>query len=385
MKQLPMKSGEAAPCTLVAGGRGAFRKSLITASWPMNTYRSLAVIWLFAALAAGAQAQATWSVDDAPYLRLLHEHGVAADAMWLENLQLGALSLGRCAASLVSASGLAATSLGCMRSLLKDISESAFLARTREEEYAVPGAEAFQLIGIYDESAYRGSVAGQDTVVEYVSTGFRSRALVFRRYRDIRMVFAPERSIAFFGSDGTYPGYSLDIAFFRIYDANGEPLESETYFGWTDRRPGAEQSVFVAGSPLSVSDGKVAGFPYNGTVAPPYTTFYGLYDLHYAHGADALWKLPRTWTASKASLDLSVTVNFVAAAACSNAGAAVLDKDLEVLGIAVGQRDIAEAGDGQDVRRCVAVSAAGVVEALRSVYGAQGILAELEEQQLPGI
>lgn len=351
----------------------------------MNMRRSLTVLLVLAPLVSTAQAQVTWSVDDAPYSRLLEEHGVSADAMWLENMQLGALTLGRCAASLVSASGLAATSLGCMRGFLEGVSDSAFVARTRDEEYAVPGAEAFQLIGIHDESAYLGREAGQDTVVEYVSTGFRRRALVYRRYRDIRLVFAPERSIAFFGSAGTFPGYGLDIALFRVYDAGGEPLESETYFGWTNRSPGAEQSAFVVGSPLAVSDGKVAGFPYNGTIAPPYTTLYGVYDLHYSHRADSLWSLPQAWTANRDSLDLSVTVNFAAAAACPYPGAAVLDKDLEVLGIAIGERDAAELGDGDDTRRCMAVSAAGVVEALRSVYKAAGILAELEEQALPGI
>lgn len=78
-------------------------------------------------------------------------------------------------------------------------------------------------------------------------------------------------------------------------------------------------------------------------------------------------------------------MNFAAAAACSYAGAAVLNKDLEVLGIAIGERRAAGLGDGGNERRCVAVSAAGVVEALRSVYDAAGILAELEEQALPGI
>lgn len=351
----------------------------------MNAFRSLTLLLLFATLVGAVQAQAPWSLDDAPHLRLRQEHGVAADAMWLENMQLGALSLGRCAASLVSASGLAATSLGCMRSFLEGVSDSAFVARSREEEFALPGAEAFQLIGIYDESAYLGREAGQDTVVEYVSTGFRKRAFVFRRYGDIRLVFAPERSIAFFGSAGTYPGYGLDIALFRVYDAGGEPIESETYFGWTNRRAGAEQSVFVVGSPLAVSDGKVAGFPYNGTIAPPYTTFYGLFDLYYSHGADSLWALPEAWTDGLDSLDLSATMNFAAAAACSYAGAAVLNKDLEVLGIAIGERHAAGLGDGGNERRCVAVSAAGVVEALRSVYNAAGILVELEEQALPGI
>ncbi len=349
----------------------------------MNAIRSLLVILFLALLAHAAQAQEVWSLDGAPYSRLQQEHGVAADAMWLENMQLGALSLGSCAASLVSATGLAATSLGCMRSLLEGIPDSAFVARTRDEEYAVPAAEAFQLVGIFDESAYRGREATQDTVVEYVSTGFRRRAYVFRRYRDIRLVFAPEPSVAFFGSAGTYPGYGLDVALFRIYDATGVPIESESYFGWTNRRAGAEESVFVVGSPPSVSDGKVAGFPYNGTIAPPYTTYYGLFDLHYSHSADSIWALPHAWTANRGVLDLSVTMNFATTATCSYAGAAVLNKDLEVLGIAIGGRDAPLTEDGELPSRCLAASAAGVVEALRSIYKAGDLLAELEKQALP--
>ena len=83
--------------------------------------------------------------------------------------------------------------------------------------------------------------------------GGRYSAYTFRRYRDVRLVMAPERALGFFGGDPdnfTYPRYAADFAFFRVYGDDGRPLATPEY---TSRsRPRASEAgsvVFVIGNP----------------------------------------------------------------------------------------------------------------------------------------
>jgi hypothetical protein len=73
----------------------------------------------------------------------------------------------------------------------------------------------------------------------------------FKKYTDIRLVFAPEKDIAFFGGDPDnfeYPRYDLDICFFRVYE-DGRPAKIEHYLKWSPRGAGDEELVFVSGHP----------------------------------------------------------------------------------------------------------------------------------------
>lgn len=84
-----------------------------------------------------------------------------------------------------------------------------------------------------------------------------------------------------------------------------------------------------------ITDGVVRGFEYNGTVAPPYTTFYGLYDRHRSHGGAADWVLPDRWATPPAGLDLGTPLNFVSTADTygGNSGSPAVTKDLELVGL----------------------------------------------------
>ncbi len=91
-------------------------------------------------------------------------------------------------------------------------------------------------------------------VVEVIQLwdGARYSAYVFRRYTDLRLVLAPELQIGFFGGDPdnfTYPRYNLDMSFYRIYDAEGNPLKTEHYFKWSERGAEEGDAVFVIGNP----------------------------------------------------------------------------------------------------------------------------------------
>ncbi len=75
----------------------------------------------------------------------------------------------------------------------------------------------------------------------------------YKKYTDVRLVFAPERQIAYYGGDFdnfTYPRYDLDVAFFRIYE-DDKPLKSENYLKWNAKGAEEDELVFVSGNPGS--------------------------------------------------------------------------------------------------------------------------------------
>jgi hypothetical protein len=136
-----------------------------------------------------------------------------------------------------------------------------------------------------------------------------------------------------------------------------------------------------------ITDGVVRSYEYNGTIAPPYTTFYGLYDRYVAHGkGEGLgmeWELPLRWQTPPAGLGLATPLNFVSTADTygGNSGSPAVTPDLELVGLNF-DRNID--GLSRDFiylparGRNVMVDVRAIREALEKVYGADRVLAELD-------
>ncbi len=143
-----------------------------------------------------------------------------------------------------------------------------------------------------------------------------------------------------------------------------------------------------ATSSLRIQDGVVTGYPYNGTQAPVYTTFYGLYDRWASNDKVAPWALPERWQNPPDAFDLDTPINFVSTCDIigGNSGSPVLNRDLEVVGIAFDGNIESLPGEFiflPDLNRCVSVHSAGIFEAINDLFGYKGLAAELRSGAIP--
>jgi hypothetical protein len=232
-----------------------------------------------------------WTFEYAPLEYFSQEYGFNPDEEWFEKARLGALRIQGCSASFVSPNGLVMTNHHCARGSVTEVSgegenllDNGFYA-TRLDSERTSSQTADQLIEIIDvtdrvmtatasattDAALTQAIeASQDSIAENISVerggeeagylvqvialwnGAKYSAYVFRRYTDVRLVLAPELQIGFFGGDPdnfTYPRYNLDMSFYRIYDENGAPLQSDVYFTWSEEGVEEGDAVFVIGNP----------------------------------------------------------------------------------------------------------------------------------------
>jgi len=136
-----------------------------------------------------------------------------------------------------------------------------------------------------------------------------------------------------------------------------------------------------SGSPR-IADGVVKSYSYNGTLAPPYTTFYGIYDRYYAHGPDSDWNLPARWLPPPPALDLNTPLNFISTADTygGNSGSPAVTKDMELVGLNF-DRNIEGLSRNfiflPERGRNIMVDVRAIREALDDVYDADRIVLEI--------
>jgi hypothetical protein len=137
---------------------------------------------------------------------------------------------------------------------------------------------------------------------------------------------------------------------------------------------------------LRLSYGAVEGYPYNGTTAPPFTTFYGLYDRAYSFGNKPPFDLTPKETAARDKLNLTTPLDFVTTGDIigGNSGSPVVNRDGELVGLIFDGNIESLAGDfvyDGSKNRAVAVHSSAMIEGLRKLYGANALADELEGKQ----
>jgi len=252
-----------------------------------------AVAGFMAVMAAPSSARADegmWTFDNFPIQTVNDKYGTRIDQAWLDRVRNAAVRIQGCSASFVSDEGLILTNwhcvVGCSQELSspeQDYVKNGFLTRNREEEKRCPGQTAEVLVDIVDVTdrvlaagaglegaafneartaetnkiqteACAGDAKFNCQVISFYRGG-RYAMYKFRRYDDVRLVFAPENQAAFFGGDPdnfNFPRYALDAGFLRAYE-NGQPVESPNFLKWNPNPPKEGDVTFVAGNPGSTS------------------------------------------------------------------------------------------------------------------------------------
>ena len=138
-----------------------------------------------------------------------------------------------------------------------------------------------------------------------------------------------------------------------------------------------------ASSSLRISDGRVGGYMYNGTRAPAFTTFYGMYDHFYAYrDVSREWNLPELWHSPPEAFDLSTPLSMVSTndLAAGNSGSPLLNQNLEVVGLLYDGNieSLANAYVFSDrAARAISVDVRAILESLRHIYGADHLVQEI--------
>lgn len=252
---------------------------------PAATFAALTPM-LLAASAARAD-EGMWPFDQVPAARIQKEHGFAPTPEFLAKLQAASVRLSSGGSgSFVSPKGLLLTNhhvaADCIAKVAapgRDYMGQGFLAGRDSAELPCPDLEAMVLVSMEDvtEKVRSSRKEGMDDVAANAAakaemnrlesecsarTKLKCEAVTFyaggkyalyayRRYVDVRLVFAPEAAIAFFGGDRdnfTYPRFDLDMALFRVYEG-GAALATPAYLPL--RASGAKEgeTVFVSGHP----------------------------------------------------------------------------------------------------------------------------------------
>ena len=229
-----------------------------------------------------------WTFDYPPVDYFTATYNFTPSKEWLEKVRMSALKFADyCSASFISEDGLVMTNHHCGRESVtqveipgEELHKNGFYAATLDKERKVKDLFVEQLVKIVDVtneiiSAMDAGSTNEEKVENKTKkikelednnsneSGLKCQVVTFynggqyslyfyKRYTDVRLVFAPEDQAGFFGGDPdnfTYPRYNLDCTFFRVYDENGKPLKTPNFFKWSPSGASIGEPIFVIGNP----------------------------------------------------------------------------------------------------------------------------------------
>ncbi|HUA82277.1 MAG TPA: S46 family peptidase [Bryobacteraceae bacterium] len=253
--------------------------------------------WIALAVFGGVVAapvsadEGMWTFDNPPTRLIQEKYHFTLTKEWLDHVRLSSARLNDGGSgSFISPHGLLLTNHHVARGQLQknstpehDYIRNGFYARTEAEEMKSPDLEVDVLMSTEDvtkrvqaaistaktpEAQFdaRRKIIAEIERESTQKTGLRSDVITlyqggeywlyrYKKYTDIRIVFAPAEQVAYFGGDPdnfTYPRYCLDMALFRVYD-NGKPIDSTNYLKWNPEGAKDGDLVFVSGNPGSTS------------------------------------------------------------------------------------------------------------------------------------
>jgi Peptidase S46 len=228
-----------------------------------------------------------WLFNNPPLKQLKEKYHFEPTPQWLEHLQKSSVRFNSGGSgSFISSNGLCITNHHVGLDTLQKISSEknnyvrdGFYAKTQAEEARATDLELNVLMSVEDVTprvtsglkpgmtAEQSAAARQKAIADIEKeskekTGLRSDVVTlyqggayhlyrFKRYDDVRLVFAPEEQIAFYGGDPDnfeYPRFDLDICIFRAYE-NGQPAKIEHFLKWNAEGPKDGELTFVSGHP----------------------------------------------------------------------------------------------------------------------------------------
>jgi Peptidase S46 len=256
-------------------------------------YGLVLLVTTLAATKPSAADEGMWTLDNPPVKQLEEKYKFTPNAQWLDHIRLASVRFNDGGSgSFVSPNGLVITNhhvafgqLQKVSTQEKDYVKDGFHAKTQADELKCPDLELNVLVsmenvtsrvqgavkpGMTEKQALDARKAEQARIQKESldKTGFRSDVVSlyqggeywlyrYKKYTDVRLVFAPEQQMAFFGGDPdnfTFPRYDLDFAIMRVYE-DGKPIQVKDYLKWNSKGANDDDLVFVSGHPGSTERG----------------------------------------------------------------------------------------------------------------------------------